>query len=68
MATNAKMEIKGNMLTISIDLKGARTKSASGKTLLIGATSGAEAIENDIAPGLKVNLQAYVKNPDYVAS
>lgn len=40
MANNCKMEVKGDTLTITIDLKAKGAVSKSGKTMIIAGTGG----------------------------
>lgn len=57
-AGNVKVETKGNVLTITVDLKKDLGPSASGKTNLIATTHGSMAIGD----GVIVNLSVYKKN------
>ena len=56
---NIEMEVKGNQLTITIDLTKRLGKSASGKTDIIATTAGNIALEHD--PGIKIGINCYFK-------
>lgn len=47
---NVKMVVKGNVLTITVDLGAKRTDSASGKSEIIASTEG-----NVLVPGTKAS-------------
>lgn len=56
---NVKMEVKGNVLTITVDLSKTYGNSKSGKSVVIATTGG-----NADAPGgngVKVGLNVYKK-------
>ena len=57
--TNCKMTLKGNILTIEVDLSKKGTLSTTGKSLVIGSTNG-----NVEVPGkeeIKVGVNVYKK-------
>jgi hypothetical protein len=54
---NVEIEVKGDKVTITVDLSGAGIPSASGKTLVIASTRGNAAI----APGVFMGLNVYRK-------
>ena len=54
---NIKTEVKGNTLTITIDLKGKQWASASGKTSMIASTEGNTTVDG--TDGMKLGLNAY---------
>lgn len=62
---NAEMTVENDVLTIKIDLTKRIGPSSSGKTIIVATTSGNMAIPG--AKDIKIGLNAYVKNPDYVA-
>ena len=45
--TNVKVERKGNVVTLTVDLSRKGAPSASGKTLVVASTNGNAAIEGD---------------------
>ena len=52
---NVKMETKGSMLTITVDLSKEQGRSASGKTIIIATTSGNKPVEgSDAIIGLNI--------------
>lgn len=56
---NVSMSVKGNELTIKIDLSKRFGPSASGKTEIIATTAGN--VEIDGQPGCKIGINAYFK-------
>ena len=52
---NVKTVVKNNKLLITIDLKAKKTKSASGKTLIIASTKG----NKDIGDGVVLGINCY---------
>lgn len=56
---NIKTAIKGNKLTIEIDLKEKGRPSGSGKTQVIASTNGNISIDG--APEMKLGLNLYTK-------
>ena len=56
--TNVKVEKKGNLLTLTVDLSKKGTPSASGKNLVIASTNGNQMIES---AGVTVGLNVYKK-------
>jgi hypothetical protein len=57
--TNLKMTVKGNILTIEVDLSKKGTPSTTGKSLVIGSTNG-----NVEVPGkedIKIGVNVYKK-------
>jgi hypothetical protein len=61
---NAEMSVDGDILTIKVDLSKRYGPSSSGKTIIVATTAG-----NMSVPGhksIKLGLNAYEKNPDYV--
>jgi hypothetical protein len=57
--TNVQFDIKGDKLTITVDLSKRNGKSASGKTTVIATTSGNTALNH--ASGAVVGLNVYTK-------
>lgn len=57
--TNCKFDIKGNILTITVDLSKRFGKSASGKTFTIASTQGNQSTGH--ASGAVVGLNVYTK-------
>ena len=58
IGTNVKMEIKGNIMTISIDLSEEHGMSSSGKTKVVATTSGSRAISTpagNMLVGININ-------------
>jgi ABC-type molybdate transport system ATPase subunit len=56
---NVKMEVKGNILTIKVDISERFGKSSSGKTTIIASTQGNVSIpEHD---DVKIGLNIYTK-------
>jgi len=56
---NVKYDVKGDTLTITIDLKKDLGPSASGKTRLIGSTRGGVKLEGK--DGISLNVSVYRK-------
>ena len=56
--TNIKTTIKGQILTIEIDMSKRYGKSASGKTTIVASTQGNTAIGDS---GVIIGVNAYVK-------
>jgi len=54
---NVKIDVKGTVMTIVVDLSKTQGASASGKTMIIATTSGAAH-----AGDVEVNLNVYKKN------
>ncbi len=61
---NIEMTVEKDILIIKIDLSERHGPSGSGKSLTIATTSGNKKVlgHDDI----KIGLNCYVKNPDYV--
>lgn len=57
---NVKTVVKNNKLLITIDLKAKKTKSASGKTLIIASTKG----NKDIGDGITLGVNCYTYPKD----
>lgn len=57
--TNVKTEIKGDILTITVDLSERHGKSASGKTIVIASTNGSVKVNE--ATGATLGLNVYTK-------
>jgi hypothetical protein len=56
---NVKMEKKGNVLTITVDLTKKGTPSSTGKSLVIASTQGNQLVEGtDVYVGLNVYKKA----------
>jgi hypothetical protein len=56
---NVKMTVKGNKLTLEVDLAQENGKSSSGKSIIIGSTEGNVDVEGtDIKVGLNVYKKA----------
>lgn len=56
---NCKMERKGNVLTITVDLSKKGTPSSTGKSVVIASTQGNQPVEGD--GGFIVGLNVYTK-------
>jgi hypothetical protein len=56
---NVKVEVKGDVLTITVNLKGDQGASASGKTRIIGTTQGN--VQLDGTDGAVLGLNLYRK-------
>ena len=56
---NIEMEVKGNILTIKIDVSKRFGRSASGKTEIVATTAGAVSAPN--FPDIKIGLNAFTK-------
>lgn len=56
---NVQMTVKGNILTIVVDLSKTQGRSSSGKSEIIATTSGNVAIEN--GKGAVIGLNIYKK-------
>jgi hypothetical protein len=54
---NVKMEVKGSILTVTIDLSQTFRRSKSGKTTIVASTDG----NVQVAPGsdVKIGINAY---------
>jgi hypothetical protein len=57
--TNVQYEVKGDILTIKVDLSKRNGKSASGKTTVIASTQGNVPIGH--ASGASMGLNVYTK-------
>lgn len=57
--TNVKLERKGNVLTITVDLSKKGTPSSTGKTTVIASTQGNQPVEGP--GGFIVGLNVYTK-------
>lgn len=56
---NVEMELKGDILTIKIDLSKRYDKSSSGKNIIIASTEGNQSVpETDYKIGLNVYVKA----------
>ena len=56
---NAKMEVKKNILTITVDLNETFGPSKSGKTIIIASTEGNQKVED--SEGAIIGLNIYKK-------
>jgi len=56
---NVKMQVKGNVLTITVDLSKDFGLSASGKSVSIASTKGNAEVPGK--PGVKIGLNVYKK-------
>lgn len=56
---NVKFDVKGKVLTITVDLSKKGTLSSTGKSLVIASTKGNELVEG--TDGVIVGLNAYRK-------
>ncbi|MCG5238405.1 hypothetical protein ACIU1J_32160 [Azospirillum doebereinerae] len=61
---NVKISIKGNTLTLTVDLSQPGAPSSTGKTLLLASTRGAATIAHPRLAGLKAALNVTVPNLD----
>jgi len=59
---NVTTTVAGTKLTIVIDLSKDHGPSASGKSLTVASSEGAQ----DVGGGIKLNLNVYKSNPGYV--
>ena len=59
MATNMKMERKGDKLFVEIDLSKTFGPSSSGKSITIASSEGNIAVEG--SPEIKIGLNVYTK-------
>ena len=57
MAQNIKMERKGDVLTITIDLKKEQGPSGSGKSMILASTGGNVDVPG--GDGIKIGINAY---------
>jgi hypothetical protein len=58
---NAKMSVKGDILTIEVDLSQRNGLSGSGKTVIIASTEGSTKLDGDHAQ-VSVGLNVYTKD------
>lgn len=56
---NVKMSVKGDTLTIEVDLKARLGKSASGKSITVASSEGNVVVEGH--PEIKLGLNVYTK-------
>lgn len=56
---NVKMSVKGNVLTITVDLSQDHGPSSSGKTIIVGSTSGFVGVPD--TEGISVGLNVVRK-------
>ena len=54
---NIELEVKGNILTVKVDLSKTFGASASGKSIIIASTEGNQAV----APGIVAGINVYKK-------
>jgi hypothetical protein len=59
MSRNVEMSVKGNILTITVDLSKPGEESSSGKSLVIGSTEGNVSVPEK--PEIKIGLNVYTK-------
>ena len=57
-----KMEVKGDILTIEVDLSKRLGPSKSGKTIMIANSEGFQSVPD--VSGVKISLNAYTKEKD----
>jgi hypothetical protein len=55
---NVKLDVTGNILTITVDLSKKGTRSASGKSEVIGSTHGNVSTPDGVSIGLNVYRRA----------
>lgn len=55
---NVDIKVKGNVMTITIDLSKTIGPSKSGKTMIVGTTGGNVTIEGGVTVGLNVYRKA----------
>jgi hypothetical protein len=60
--TNCAMDVKGNILTITVDLSKRYGPSKSGKTVTVATTSGNIAAPEH--PDVKIGLNVYAKGEE----
>lgn len=58
---NVECSVKGDTLTITVNLKAPRSLSTSGKSHIVASTEGNMEVPG--CPGLKLGLNAYVAAP-----
>lgn len=58
---NANIEVKGNKMTITVDLSKEMGPSQSGKTIIIASTQGNQSVMGPDGP-VMVGLNVYKKN------
>lgn len=56
---NVEMTVKGNTLTIKIDLLKEFGPSASGKSIIIATTEGNVSVSDDLDEDIKIGLNVY---------
>jgi len=61
---NVKISVKGNTLTLTVDLSHPGTPSSTGKTVLLASTRGAATIKHPRLAGLKAALNVTIPNSD----
>lgn len=59
---NCNMTVKGDVLTITVNLKESFGPSASGKSIAIASTDGNQAVPGFEAAGFKIGLNVYKPN------
>lgn len=59
VGTNVQYQIKGDVLTITVDLSKRGGKSATGKTISIASTQGNQKLDH--ASGAVIGLNVYTK-------
>ncbi len=60
---NVEFEVKGNILTIKVDLSKTFGTSTSGKSIMVASSMG----NQQVAPGIMAGINVYkVKKKDYV--
>ncbi len=57
---NIDIKVKGDQLTITVNLKAPAIPSSTGKTLLIASTRGAQDVAHPTLSGLKVAVNIMV--------
>jgi hypothetical protein len=55
--SNCEIEVKGNILTVKIDLTKRLHPSGTGKTMIVGTTSGNASIPGH--PGIKLGVNVF---------
>ena len=58
---NVKLDVKGDELVITIDLKKDFGPSSSGKNIIIASTEGNQSIPEKEEEGVKIGLNVYKK-------
>lgn len=61
---NVEMEVKGDILTITVDLSKDYGESASGKSIIIASTEGNQPVPGDSGFKIGLNIYSSIKKKD----